>query len=181
MKRLLGLCLILISLAAGAQQYVTTTGKTHFFSSTPLEDIEATTIKTVCAFNTDSRKVSANIAIKSFDFKDDLMEAHFNENYLESDKYPNAKLSGEVVGDIDFKKDGVYDVSVKGKLDLHGVVQDRDIPCKLTVKDGMPTNVTAVFDITLADHKIKIPKALFTNIAEVIKVDLSYDLVTYTK
>ncbi len=163
------------------QQYITTSGNTHFFSSTPLEDIEATTTKSVCVYNKDTRKVSANIAIKSFKFKDALMEDHFNENYLESDKYPNAKLSGDVTGDIDYSKDGIYDVVVKGKLDLHGVVMDREIPCKLTIKDGAPVNVTSEFYIKLTDHKIKVPKAVFTNIAESIKVDLNYDLVKYVK
>lgn len=164
-----------------AQQYFTTSGKTHFFSSTPLEDIEATTLKTVCVFNKDSRKVSANISIKSFKFKDALMEDHFNENYLESDKYPVAKLTGDVTGDIDYTKDGIYNVVVKGKLDLHGVVMDREIPCKLTIKDGVPANVTSEFYIKLTDHNIKVPKAVFMNIAESIKVDLNYDLVKYVK
>lgn len=109
------------------------------------------------------------------------MESHFNENYLESDKYPNSKLSGDVVGNVDYSKDGVYDVVVKGSLEIHGTTRDREIPCKLTVKDGVPVKVTSAFDVVLADHKIKVPKALFTNIAESIKVDLDYDFVKYEK
>lgn len=181
MRYLVLLLSVAYSASLHAQQYVCTTGKTHFFSSTPLEDIEATSLKSICAFNTTSNKVSVNIPIKSFKFRDNLMESHFNENYLESDKYPNGKLSGDVTGPVDYSKDGVYDVVVKGSLEIHGTTRDREIPCKLTVQGNAPVKVTSTFDVVLSDHKIKIPKALFTNIAESIKVDLDYDFVKYEK
>ncbi len=181
MKSLISIFFVFFALSASSQQYFTTSGKTHFFSSTPLEDIEAINLKSVCAFNTETSKVSANIPVKSFKFRDELMEAHFNENYLESDKYPNAKLTGTLKAPVDYSKDGTVEVVVLGKLEIHGVTVEREIPCKLTIKDGAPSKVTSEFDVVLSDHKIKIPKALFTNIAEVIKVDLSYDLVKYTK
>ena len=88
------------------------------------------------------------------------MEEHFNENYMESDKYEYSSLDGVIVENIDFTKDGVYDVTIKGTLEIHGVKVEREIKGKLTIKNGVPVNGTAKFDIKLADHKIKIPSLL---------------------
>jgi polyisoprenoid-binding protein YceI len=161
--------------------YTTTSGKVHFFSKTPLEDIEAFTQKAVGVFDTKTKKVQAKIPISTFDFKQKLMQEHFNENYLESDKYPYANLEGFIVEEIDYTKDGVREVTVKGDLTVHGVKKPRDIKVKITVKDGVPVNVVSEFNIQLIDHKIKIPKAVLLNIAEVIKVDLNFDLAKYEK
>lgn len=186
MKRLLSLVFLVAALAGQAQdKYANTwmckTGKVHFFSSTPMEDIEATTTTALCALDTASKKVYAQIKITSFTFHSGLMQDHFNENYMESSKYPLSELSGVIVEDIDFKKDGVYDVTVRGTLDMHGVKQQRDIKCKLTIKGGQPVNATGSFDVKLADHKIEVPKAVFTNIAESIKVDVNFDFTKYSK
>lgn len=189
MKKILFAFLTIVSVAAFAQapakdyskSYVCTNGKVHFFSSTPLEDIEATQNSAICVMNTQTKLVSATIPIKKFDFKQDLMEEHFNENYMESEKYPEAKLKGTIVEDIDFTKDGVYDVTIKGTLDMHGVTKEREIKGKLTIKNGMPSIGTATFDVKLADHNIKIPKAVLANIAEVIKVDVTFNFVKYEK
>lgn len=164
-----------------ANTFVTTSGKVHFFSKTPLEDIEAFSERATCAFNTESKKVQVRIPMMSFEFKQKLMQEHFNENYVESDRFPNGSLNGVLVENIDYSSDGVYEATVKGELEVHGVKMPREIKVKLTVKDGAPVNVTSAFDIKLADHKIKIPKAVLLNIAEVIKVDINFDLIKYEK
>ena len=164
-----------------ANTYACTKGKIHFFSSSPLEDIEATSNLAGCAFNTQTKKVYAKIQQASFVFKDKLMQEHFNENYMESEKYPYAILDMIIVEDIDYTKDGVYDVTLKGTIEMHGVKQEREIKGKLTIKNGAPVLATAVFDVKLVDHKIKIPKAVVMNIAEVIKVDVELVLEKYTK
>jgi polyisoprenoid-binding protein YceI len=187
MKNVFFALFTVISLSAFAQapakdyshSYVCKNGKVHFFSSTPLEDIEATQTSAICVFNTQTKMISATIPIKKFDFKQDLMEEHFNENYLESDKYPTATLKGTILENLDFTKDGTYDVTIKGTLEIHGVVQEREIKGKITIKNGAPVNGTAVFDVKLVDHKIKVPQAVFANIAEVIKIDVSFDFVKY--
>ncbi len=179
--------LLVLSLCSFAQEknydntFATTSGKVHFFSKAPLEDIEAVTQKAIGVFDTKTKKVQAKIPVSSFEFKQKLMQEHFNENYLESDKYPYANLDGVVAEEIDYSNDGVKEVTVKGDLTVHGVKKPRDIKVKITVKDGVPVNVTGEFDIKLIDHKIKIPKAVILNIAEVIKVDLNFDLVKYEK
>ena len=109
------------------------------------------------------------------------MQEHFNENYMESDKYEYSGLDAVIVENIDFTKDGVYDVTIIGTLDIHGVKVQRDIKGKLTIKGGVPVNGTAKFEVKLADHKIKIPSLLGSNIAEVIPVDVDFNYEKYEK
>ncbi|HWB64798.1 MAG TPA: YceI family protein [Chitinophagales bacterium] len=165
---------------AGA--YVCTKGKIHFFSGTAMEDIEATSNAAICVLNVNTKKVYAKIQQSSFVFKDKLMQEHFNENYMESDKYPYGVLDMVITNsDVDLTKDGVYDVTLKGTLEMHGVKQDREIPGKITVKDGGPVNGTASFVVKLADHKIKIPSIVGANIAEDLKVDVDFNFEKYNK
>ena len=117
----------------------------------------------------------------SFTFKDKLMQEHFNENYMETDKFPSAVLDMMIAENLDFTKDGVYDITLKGTLEMHGVKQEREIKGKLTIANGAPVKAAAVFDVKLADHGIKIPKAVTMNIAEVIKTDVEFVLEKYQK
>jgi hypothetical protein len=164
-----------------ANTFACTTGKIHFFSATPIEDIDATSEKAVCVLNTLTKKVYAKVAMTTFQFPKELMEEHFNENYVESEKYPYGILDATIVEDIDFTKDGTYDVTLKGTFEVHGVKQEREIKGKLVIKNGQPVSATATFVVKLADHKIKIPKAVVTNIAEDIKIDVDFALSKYTK
>lgn len=182
MKSVFFIFLISIVFQAKAQEnYISQNGKVHFFSKAPLEDIEATSQKAVGVLYTANKKVQAKIPIQSFEFKQKLMQEHFNENYLESDKFPYANFDAVITDNIDFSKNGIYDITLKGTLDIHGVKQAREIKCKLSIENGTPKKVTSTFDVKLVDHKIKIPKAVILNIAEVIKVDVDFDLVKYEK
>jgi hypothetical protein len=162
-----------------ADTYLCLKGKTHFYASTPLEDIEATSNTTLCVINTETRKVSAKVQMTSFSFRVKLMQEHFNENYIESDKYPYGMLDAVIAENIDFSKDGVYDITLKGTFEVHGVKREREIKGKLTVKNGQPVEATAQFDVKLADHNINIPTAVITKIAEVVKVDVDFKFEKY--
>jgi hypothetical protein len=179
------LIIIILALLTGystqAQQFVDRAGKAHFFSSNSMENIEATSSKAVCALNTVNKKIVVKIKNTSFKFKNGLMEEHFNENYMESDKYEYSSLDGVIAEPTDLTKDGTYDVTIKGTLDIHGVKVDREIKGKLTIQGGVPVTGTAKFDIKLADHKIKIPSMLGANIAEVIPVDVDFHFEKYEK
>jgi hypothetical protein len=164
-----------------ANTYVCTKGRIHFFSSTALEDIDGTSNVALCVVNTQTRKVSVKVKMTSFEFPKKLMEEHFNENYMESDQYPYGILDAVIVQDIDFTKDGIYDVTLKGTFEVHGVKQEREIPGKVTVKNGQFSTATATFDVKLVDHKIKVPKAVTMNIAEMIKVDVAFTFEKYQK
>ncbi len=181
MKAFLSFVLSATALFCAAQDvaYSSTNGKVHFYSKTPLEDIEAITQKAIFVVYAGSRKVQAKIPMNTFQFSQKLMQEHFNENYVESDKFPYAIFNGTIEENIDLAKDGEYDITIKGTFDLHGVKQERVIKGKLTVKNGEPALGSAAFDVKLADHKIKIPKAVFLNIAEVIKIDLEFTLAKY--
>lgn len=174
-------CVLSLFFATAQDNFITQNGKVHFYSKTPLEDIEANTQSAIGVFYTATKKVQAKIPIQSFEFKQKLMQEHFNENYLESDKYPYGSLDATIVENIDFTKNGVCDITISGTLDIHGIKKTRDIKAKLTIADGAPKNVTASFIVKLVDHKIKIPKAVILNIAEVITVDVNFDLVKYEK
>lgn len=187
MKTTLAIILTVLCLAVSAQDdkyantYVCTKGKIHFFSASPLEDIEATSNVAVCVVNTQTKKVYAKVQQTSFVFKDKLMQEHYNENYMESDKFPSSVLDMTIVEDIDLTKDGTYDVTLKGTVEMHGVKKEREIKGKLTIKNGVPYQATATFDVQLADHDIKIPKAVTMNIAESVKTDVDFILEKYKK
>ena len=182
MKSIIMIIALLVSTyAATAQQYVDKKGKTHFFSATNMENIEATSNTSVSMINVENKKVVVKIPNTSFKFKDGLMEEHFNENYMESDKYKLSSLEGTIVDAVDWSKDGTYDVTVKGTLDIHGVKQERDFKVKLTIKGGAPTHASTKFDVKLADHKIKIPSLLGANISESIAIDGDYTFEKYEK
>ena len=187
MRALLGILLTTFALNVFAQAdkyantYVCTKGKIHFFSATAMEDIEATSNSAICVVNTQTKKVYSKVQQTSFAFKDKLMQDHFNENYMESGKFPTAVLDMVIVENIDFTKDGVYDITLHGPIEMHGVKHERDIKGKLTIKNGVPVQATATYDVKLVDHGITIPKAVTMNIAESVKVDVDFALEKYQK
>ena len=181
MKKLLLILLALLVIKANAQIYKSTESMVSFFSETPLENINATNKASVSVLNINTGEIVFKVPIASFSFKDATMQEHFNENYMESDKYPSAVLDMAIVENIDLTKDGAYDITLHGTVDMHGTKQARDIKGKLIIKNGVPVQATAAFDVKLADHGIKIPKAVTMNIAEIIKVDVDFALEKYQK
>ena len=149
--------------------------KIKFFSSTRIEDIKAASEKGIAVLVTKTGDVAFQVPIKSFQFSRGLMQEHFNENYMESDKYPFAKFSGKLSQPIDLTKDGEYNVTATGSLSMHGVSKQRTIPGKLKVTNGN-VQLLSSFNVACADHNIKIPKLVMTKIAEVIKVDVDATL-----
>lgn len=104
------------------------------------------------------------------------MQEHFNENYMESGKFPNATFKGTIEGTFDLNKNGSYPVTAKGELDIHGIKQQRTIPATIEVKDKS-VKISSKFKVKLADHKIEIPTIVFNKIAEEIEVSIQSDLV----
>ncbi len=149
--------------------YLTQTGNIAFFSATSMENIDAKSKEATAAINIKSKKIFFKVKNTSFHFKSSLMEEHFNENYMESEKFPFTQFSGEIVDAVDFAKDGVYEVSVKGKMTLHGVEKEYTTKGTITVKDGK-ISAHAKFNIKMADHQIKIPSLVGANIAEAVDV-----------
>ncbi|MFN8276983.1 MAG: YceI family protein [Chitinophagales bacterium] len=172
---------LLIAFVSSAQQFITKEGKIHFFSATAMENIEATSKQAVCALNTGTGKVFCKVVMTSFHFPSKFMEEHFNENYMESEKYPYGVLDMALTQPLDLKTDGVKDVVLKGTLEVHGVKHDYEIPGKITVVNGEPVHATAEFMVLLKDHNITIPTAVIAKIAESVKVDVAFDFKKYEK
>ena len=165
---------LLLATNAFSERYMTRTGKVTFFSSTPLENIEAVNNETACALDSKSGDVAFQVPVKSFKFEKALMQEHFNENYMESDKYPKADFKGKVtnLSAVDFGKDGQYNVTASGKLTMHGVTRDVSAPGTITVKGGSIT-ASSKFKVRTSDYGIKIPGVVAGKIAQEIEVTVS--------
>lgn len=173
---LLLVCTLLISQASFAQLFYTQTGKTSFFSKTPLEDISAVNNNVSSILNTATNDIAVRMNINQFRFPNRLMEEHFNENYLESEKFPAATFKGKIAEKIDFTKDGTYDVTAKGVMMIHGVSKEKVLIGKLTVAQSN-INLETNFEIALVDYKIDIPKIVWEKIAEKIAVKNNFSLI----
>lgn len=170
-----GAMLLMLHLATAQNVLIDKKGTAHFFSEAPIEDIEATNDKAMGALDLDKGTVAVSMMVSNFHFEKSLMEEHFNENYLETEKYPKASYKGSIIdfSGYDFSKTGQFSVETEGQLEIHGVTQ----PLKATVDfDISETSITAktLFKVTLKDHKVKIPKVVVMNIAEVVDVDAHF-------
>lgn len=178
-------CLAMFSTAmlsgtAFAQMFATSGGNTQFSASTPLENIEAENKKSQVILNTANNEIAIRMNMREFSFPNKLMQEHFNENYIESEKYPTATFSGKVDKAPDYTKDGDYDVSATGKFTVHGVTKERTIKGKMKIGGGKIT-ITSNFEVALVDHKIDVPSVVFVKIAQIIKVKALYTLAPYKK
>ncbi|MES2112347.1 MAG: YceI family protein [Bacteroidota bacterium] len=165
------------SFQAGKDLYVCKNANVTLFSTAPIEDIRAETSSGASVFNAATGELNFVINISSFKFPKSLMQEHFNSDYMESDKYPRASFKGRIPEKIDVTKDGSYPVTVSGELTVHNVTQNRSIPGTITVKGGV-VSMKSEFMVKCADHHIDIPKIVFHNIAESIKITVA---ATYTQ
>lgn len=174
---------LFIGTAITAQSiYRGNTNKITFYSHTALEDISATDTVATMILNTKTNAVIADVDIRGFHFANPLMEEHFNENYMETDKpgpkdakgkvtYPNKKatFSGKINETIDYSKDGTHNVTITGNLKIHNVTKPRTLNATLVIKGGTIT-VDCKFNVLLVDHDIKVPTAVGQKVAESIEV-----------
>lgn len=153
-----------------AQTYITRDGKIGFYSKTPLEDIKAENRQVFAAVDLSKKSIAFSLLLRGFLFDKQLMQDHFNENYVESEKYPKASFTGTITGTIS-NTPGKYPVKAEGKLTLHGVTQPVSIPAVLEVQDGK-VNGTASFSVKPEDYQIKIPGVVKDKIARQIDVQV---------
>jgi len=170
MKTWTAIILFLITAETVRSQVVTSRDVTlSFYSSAPIEDITATSNQGVSGLDFDSKSIYFRVAIRSFEFEKKLMQEHFNENYLESSKYPNAEFKGTIKEDLNISKDGTFPVTVQGDLTIHNVTKSYTVKGELKITGGKVA-AKAIFPVKLADHQIKIPRLVIKNIAEVVEV-----------
>ena len=172
--------LIVIAIAGYCQEkYFTKVGKVTFYSKAPLEDIEAKNNNAVSVFDKSTGQVEVSTLMKAFEFEKALMQEHFNENYIESDKFPKSVFRGMIndLASIDFAKDGKYNTSVAGRLTLHGETKDISAPVILNINNGK-LSAAADFKIRPEDYKISIPALVKDKIGKEIRimVEINYEM-----
>jgi polyisoprenoid-binding protein YceI len=157
MKRFLILvCAATLTLQGSAQLMMTRSGIISFHSHTILEDIDAENKQVMAVIDAGKKSIAFSCMMKQFIFPRKLMQQHFNENYVESEKFPKATFSGSYTEDVDLEKNGVYPVSIRGRLTIHGVTRDINVPARLEVSNGKVTGTTT-FKLNPTDYNISIP------------------------
>jgi len=179
MKNIIKFAIILMMISGNvfAQKYITKNGKITFYSDASAEKIEGINNQVNTALDITSGDLVFRVLMKSFEFEKALMQEHFNENYVESDKYPNATFKGKVtnLSEINFTKNGKYKAMVEGDLTIHGVTKKVKQPGSFEVKDGKII-AYAKFTIALKDYEVKIPNTVLKNIAEIVDVTVNVTL-----
>ena len=178
----------LIALAAltigqvSAQKFFTRSASITFFSTTPMEDIEAKNHQASAIVNMVNGDLAFTALMKSFEFKKALMQEHFNEKYIESDKFPKATFKGKILspGMDEMAKKGEYTATVEGDLTIHGVTKKYTAEGTIT-KSADAIILNSVFDITLADFDINIPGPVKNKIAEKVKTTIVAECKSYNK
>ena len=170
--------LFLITGQVSAQKYVTKNGFIKFYSEAPLETIQADNRQVNAALDAATGEFVFKVLMKSFEFKKALMQEHFNENYVESDKFPNSTFSGKItnINQIDFTKEGTYEAQVEGDLTIHGVTKKVSEKGTFTVKAGDKVHGMSKFNVKVSDYDIKIPGTVVNNISQTIEVTVDVEL-----
>ena len=160
----------------GKEIFLTRSGNIEFFSTTPVEDIRAINKQVTCVLNIETGEVAFQVPIRGFMFKNALMQEHFNENYMESDRFPKAMFKGRIDNwSDDTIADTALSVSLSGSLTVHGVARDIRESGQIW-QEGALIKGTSVFDIRVADYGIDIPRVVRNNIAKTVSVDVSVQM-----
>jgi polyisoprenoid-binding protein YceI len=177
-KNLIVLALVLTASISFAQdKFYTKTGKITFYSKAPLEEIEGKNKTVTAVLDSKSGALQFAVQMKGFEFEKQLMQQHFNENYVESDKYPRAEFKGNITNnsEINYSKDGSYTAKIKGKLTIHGVTRDVETTGTLKV-DGGKIDANSTFNVLISDYKITIPSIVKDKVSKTIKIVVDCDL-----
>ncbi len=179
MKKLIFFLLVVSSFNSAAQKFIVEKSFVSFYSHAAIEDITAENKNANSIFNSETAEVVFSIPVKEFKFAKALMEEHFNEKYMESEKFPKATFQGKVTG---FKKDitGAQEVKAQGKLLVHGVTKEVEIPGTLEVVGGK-IKLQSKFIVKLADYNVTLPQLMWQNIAEQVDVTLEFTYKPYEK
>ncbi|MBO9635656.1 MAG: YceI family protein [Chitinophagaceae bacterium] len=168
---------LLVGTAHAQARYFTRTGQISFSSKGLLETIRAHNKTVTCVLDATSGNIQFSVMMRGFEFKKALMQEHFNENYVESDKYPNADLKGQIISSPlpDLTRDGVYPVKVKGKLTIHGVTRELTTDGTITVKQSS-VQAEAAFNILLSDYQIKVPSIVTNSLSNTVNIAVTCSL-----
>lgn len=176
MNKIIIILLALSVQGLNAQKYFSKTGKVSFYSEASMEKIEAHNTSASTVLDAATGAIEWGVLIKGFAFDKALMQEHFNENYMESETYPKAKFKGKIdqPEKVAYTKDGVYQVTVTGQLEMHGVTKTITVPATIAVKNGA-LSAKSKITLAIADYGIEIPKLVKENISEKVTIEVSAD------
>jgi polyisoprenoid-binding protein YceI len=170
------LCIFLAK--SQAQIYIADSCRVSFFSSATIEDITAVNKISKPVMSTATGDIQISITNEQFIFKKKLMQEHFNEDYMESDKYPNTVFKGKVNEKIDDTKDGTSNITVTGTMDMHGVKKTITIPGTITIQNGT-IFLAAKFSVAPADYNIKVPKVIGSDVSKELAISFAATMKPY--
>jgi len=176
MKKTFLLALTFFATVTFAQEKMTTkTGKVTFEASVPaFEEVKGTNSSSSCVLVPATGEIASQALIKGFRFKIALMEEHFNENYIQSDKYPKATFRGKIEGfDVNALTATAKDYTIKGKLELHGKSKDISIPAKIRKADG-GIEIISNFTVNSDDFDIEIPSVVASKVSKKVNVKTDF-------
>lgn len=164
---------LIFAVTGQAQKYVTKNGFIRFYSDAPIEKIEGINRQVKAIIDVTTGEFYFMVLMKSFTFEKALLQEHFNENYVESDKFPNATFLGKIINikEVNISKDGNYPVTVEGKLTMHGETKQISEKGTFEVMEGKLIG-KAKFNIFLSDYKISIPNTVVNNISKTIEISV---------
>ena len=173
--RFITACIFLLLTCSMTQEsnlFFTNDGKISFRSESKQELIKAASNEMRGLIDPQKKTFVFKVLIRTFKgFNSSLQQEHFNEKFLESEKYPEATYLGKIIEDVDFNKDGVYEIRAKGKLTIHGIEKERIIRSIVTLKNGI-ASIQSHFTVALADHNIKVPKVVHEKVSSEISVEI---------
>ncbi len=163
----------LSSLLHAQDKFFTKTGKVYFDATAPKspEKITAVNKSVTCVLDTKTGNMQFSLLMKGFEFERALMQEHFNENYAESTKFPKSEFKGNIAenANVNYTKDGVYVVKVKGQLTLHGETKEVETSGTVSVKGGS-ISLAATFTINLEEYKVNVPTVVGDKVSKTAKI-----------
>ena len=170
--------------ALSAQNYFTRDGKVKFdaTNANSPEQIEALSNTGTCVLDASTGKMQWAVLVKGFRFEKALMQEHFNENYMDSGKYPKATFSGNItnLSEVNLAQAGTYNAIVSGKMTIHGKTQDITTNGAVTVGEGT-IKLNAGFSVLLADYDISIPGLVADKVGKEAKILIDATLTPMKK
>ena len=171
--QLISLMLLLsgVTMMNAQDKLVTRSGEVTFLSSTPVEEFEAKNNQAASILTKNDNLLAFNVLLKSFRFEKALMEEHFNEKYVHSDKYPAAKFKGTIPSSINLNMPKTHKgVEIDGEMIFHGVTKPLKVLADIVVNSDNTVTINSKFDLTLEDYNVEITTLVKEKIAKDVKV-----------
>lgn len=178
MKNLTYLLFFFTTLVIGQNKVLSKSGAVSFEASVPsFEEVKAKLENAGCALNTGTGDIAVIVYIKNFQFKNALMQEHFNENYMESDQFPKATFIGKI---LDFNVSNLntqkQDCQLKGNFQIHGKTKEMTVPAKIS-KTDKGIQIWADFVLNTDDFNISLPFLIRSKVSKQVHVTTTFTLL----